>query len=41
MMEMTALGVSDWGNIVVIADEAHRSQYDFIDGFAWHMRPVL
>ena len=25
-------------NIVVIADEAHRSQYDFIDGFARHMR---
>ena len=24
-------------NIVVIADEAHRSQYDFIDGFARHM----
>ena len=23
-------------NIVVIADEAHRSQYDFIDGFARH-----
>ncbi len=41
MMEMTALGVSDRRNIVVIADEAHRSQYDFIDGFARHMRPVL
>ena len=25
-------------NIVVIADEAHRSQYDFVDGFARHMR---
>jgi len=25
-------------NIVVIADEAHRSQYDFIDGFAPHAR---
>ena len=25
-------------NIVVIADEAHRSQYDFIDGYARHMR---
>ncbi len=24
-------------NIVVIADEAHRSQYDFIDGFARHI----
>ncbi len=28
-------------NIVVVADEAHRSQYDFIDGFARHMRDAL
>lgn len=28
-------------NIVVIADEAHRSQYDFIDGFAKFMRDAL
>ena len=28
-------------NVVVIADEAHRSQYDFIDGFARHMREAL
>ena len=28
-------------NIVVIADEAHHSQYDFIDGFARHMRDAL
>jgi type I site-specific restriction-modification system R (restriction) subunit len=28
-------------NIVVIADEAHRSQYDLIDGLARHMRDVL
>ena len=28
-------------NIVVIADEAHRSQYDFLDGFARHMRDAL
>lgn len=28
-------------NIVVIADEAHRSQYDFIDGFARHMRDAV
>ena len=28
-------------NIVVIADEAHRSQYDYIDGFARHMRDAL
>ena len=26
--------LSDRDNIVVIADEAHRSQYDFVDGFA-------
>ena len=26
---------------MVIADEAHRSQYDFIDGFARHMRDAL
>jgi type I restriction enzyme R subunit len=28
-------------NIVVVADEAHRSQYDFLDGFARHMRDAL
>ena len=28
-------------NIVVIADEAHRSQYDFIDGVARNMRDAL
>ena len=28
-------------NVVVIADEAHRSQYEFIDGFARHMRDAL
>jgi len=28
-------------NIVVIADEAHRSQYDFIDGFARHLHDAL
>jgi type I restriction enzyme, R subunit len=28
-------------NIVVIADEAHRSQYDFIDGFARYMRDAM
>ena len=33
--------LSDRRNIVVIADEAHRSQYDFIDGFARHMRDGL
>src|SRR5262249_34327389 len=33
--------LSDRRNIVVIADEAHRSQYDFIDGFAAYMRDAL
>ncbi|MBI2842375.1 MAG: type I restriction endonuclease subunit R [Armatimonadetes bacterium] len=33
--------VSERHNIVVIADEAHRSQYDFIDGFARHMHDAL
>jgi type I restriction enzyme R subunit len=28
-------------NVVVIADEAHRSQYDFIKGFAKHIRDAL
>jgi type I restriction enzyme R subunit len=30
--------LSERRNIVAIADEAHRSQYDFIDGFARHNR---
>lgn len=33
--------LSDRRNVVVIADEAHRSQYDFIDGFARHMHDAL
>jgi type I restriction enzyme R subunit len=33
--------LSERSNIVVMADEAHRSQYDFIDGFARHMRDAL
>ncbi len=33
--------LSDRRNVVVIADEAHRGQYDFIDGFARHMRDAL
>jgi len=37
--EQTAL--SERRNIVVIADEAHRSQYDFLDGLAKHMRDAL
>jgi type I restriction enzyme, R subunit len=33
--------LSDRRNIVVIADEAHRSQYDLIDGLARNMRDAL
>ena len=33
--------LSDRRNIVVIADEAHRSQYDFLDGFARYMHDAL
>jgi len=33
--------LSERRNIVVIADEAHRSQYDLIDGFARNMRDAL
>jgi len=33
--------LSDRRNIIFIADEAHRSQYDFVDGFARHMRDAL
>lgn len=33
--------LSERRNIIVVADEAHRSQYDFIDGFAKHMRDAL
>lgn len=33
--------LSDRSNIVVMADEAHRSNYDFIDGFARHLRDGL
>ena len=32
--------LSERRNIVIIADEAHRSQYDFVDGFA-HLEPVV
>jgi type I restriction enzyme R subunit len=28
-------------NVLVVADEAHRSQYEFIDGFAEHIREAL
>lgn len=33
--------LSDRNNIIIIADEAHRSQYDFIDGFARNLRDAL
>lgn len=33
--------LSDRRNIIVIADEAHRSQYDLIDGFARNLRDAL
>ncbi len=33
--------LSERSNIVVMADEAHRSQYAFIDGFARHMHDAL
>jgi type I restriction enzyme, R subunit len=33
--------LSERRNIVVMADEAHRSQYDFVDGYARHMRDAL
>lgn len=33
--------LSDRNNIVVVVDEAHRSNYDLIDGFARHLRDGL
>jgi type I restriction enzyme R subunit len=33
--------LSERRNVVVIADEAHRSQYDLIDGLARHLRDAL
>jgi type I restriction enzyme R subunit len=33
--------LSNRRNIIVIADEAHRSQYDFVDGYAAHIREAL
>lgn len=38
---MKAEMLSDRRNIIVIADEAHRSQYDLIDGLARNMRDAL
>jgi type I restriction enzyme R subunit len=36
-----AAALTDRRNVIVITDEAHRSQYDFIDGFARHLRDAL
>ena len=33
--------LTDRRNVVVIADEAHRSQYDFLDGYARHLSDAL
>ena len=33
--------LSERSNVVVIADEAHRSQYGFVEGFARHLRDAL
>ena len=39
--DATNKALSERRNIVVIADEAHRSQYDLIDGFARDMRDAV
>ena len=39
--DSTKKALSERRNIVVIADEAHRSQYDLIDGFARDMRDAV
>jgi len=33
--------LTDRRNVIVLADEAHRSQYDFLDGYARHLRDAL
>jgi type I restriction enzyme R subunit len=33
--------LSDRHNVVVIVDEAHRSHYDNLDGYAWHLKNAL
>ena len=33
--------LTDRNNVIVIVDEAHRSQYNFMDGFARHLRSAL
>ena len=37
----TMPGLSERRNVIVITDEAHRSQYDLIDGLARHLRDAL
>ena len=33
--------LTDRRNVIVLADEAHRSQYDLLDGYARHLRDAL
>jgi type I restriction enzyme R subunit len=33
--------LSDRRNVIVIVDEAHRSHYDDLDGYAWHLKNAL
>ncbi|WP_435735299.1 type I restriction endonuclease subunit R [Cellulosimicrobium sp. PMB13] len=33
--------LSDRRNIVLVVDEAHRSHYDDLDGYAWHLKNAL
>ncbi|MGD9684465.1 MAG: type I restriction endonuclease subunit R [Candidatus Obscuribacterales bacterium] len=40
-IEVTHPVLSDRDNIIVIADEAHRSQYGFLQGFARYLREAL
>jgi type I restriction enzyme R subunit len=41
LIETTHPRLSDRSDIIVIADEAHRSQYGFLDGFARYMGEAL
>lgn len=33
--------LTDRRNVIVVVDEAHRSHYDDLDGYAWHLRNAL
>ena len=33
--------LSDRSNIILLVDEAHRSHYDNLDGYAWHLKNAL